>query len=518
MAISDWTPWIQPRNKGSARQGTPSLLVLANRAPFRHEVSASGAVRRQRSASGLVTAIEPLLLAAAGTWVAYGEEDDLRAADADGHVTVTSDASQYRLRYVGIDRREYQGFYGGFSNEALWPLCHASPVSPTFRPQDFSRYRSANRRFASAVIAEGAGRSPVVLVQDYHFALAPRWIRRGLPGSAIVSFWHIPWPQARLFGSCPWSRQLLHGLLGSDVVGMQTDQDCRHFLDAIALLLDADVDYEQGVVDYRGRAVRVRAYPVGVQWDPPMLRTIPAPEECRRQLCAEFGLSAGGCVAVGVDRMDYTKGIAEKCAVVEQMLERRPDLRERFVLIQVAEPSRQALEAYRQTQAAAAMAADRVNTRFGRGEHRPIILVERHLDAPEVFRLYRAADVCYVNSLDDGMNLVAKEFVSARSDERGVLLLSEFAGASWQLPDAVPVNPYAIERSVRALEHALEMPCTEQSRRMRAMRQVVAASDSTWWASQLLRDSLAPRPAWATAARAPSVRTLPLRPYLLGLA
>jgi trehalose 6-phosphate synthase len=495
----------------TTRAKTSPLIVLANRAPFRHEASECGTGRRVRTASGLVTAVEPLLLASAGTWVAHGEEADLAAADPLGRITVRSSGSDYALKYVGVDPTEYEGYYCGFANEALWPLCHSANVPATYRASDYAHYESVNRRFATAVCEEAAGRSPVVLVQDYHFALAPRWIRRGLPDAAIVAFWHIPWPHPHLFRSCPWSRQLLEGLLASDIVGLQTDEDCRHFLDAVTLLLRGNVDYADGSVEYRGRTTRVRAYPVGIEWNAAALRGVPPALACRERVHREHNLRSGIRIIAGVDRMDYTKGIARKFEAVERLLERRADLHRRLVLVQVAEPSRQSLDAYRASREEAVAAADRVNARFGDPDYRPILLLERHFEQDEVYTLYRASDVCFVNSLDDGMNLVAKEFVAARDDERGVLVLSEFAGASRQLADALIVNPYVTARSARSLEQALQMGEDEQARRMRSMRRVVAATDSTWWANQLLHDASLVRNATDAIATFPNAPQSSLR-------
>jgi len=472
---------------------TVPLIVLANRAPFRHEHTPDGSFRVVRSASGLVTAIEPLVEAYSGTWIAHGEPGDIQRADSRGGLNVPAARPRYRLRYVGLDQQEYDGFYKGFANEALWPLCHAVHVQPIFRMSDYRHYTSANRRFAAAVCDEGAGRSPLVLVQDYHFALAPAMIRRGLPGSTIVSFWHIPWPHTRVVRMCPWSRALVDGLLGSDVVGLQTDEDCRNFLEAAATIAGCDVNVATGQVRYQGRSVLVRAYPVGVQWDGPALRSLPDASVCRAQLLRDLHLPSGIRLGIGVDRLDYTKGITEKFLAIEHLLGIRPDLRGRFSFVQVAEPSRESLPAYRQARASAVEAAERINATFGAPGHTPIVLLERHFDAPDVHRMYRAADLCFVNSLDDGMNLVAKEFVSARADERGSLLLSEFAGASRQLTAALRANPYAIEQTAHTLAAALEMPVHEQARRMRAMRAVVRSCDSEWWAEQLLGDGLAQR-------------------------
>jgi trehalose 6-phosphate synthase len=469
----------------------PSLIVLANRAPFAHERGQDGSVRRVRSASGLVTAIEPVVEALAGTWVAHGEPMDMRAGDRSGRVAVSNGGRSYHVRYVPIATDEYDRFYGGFANEGLWPLCHDAGVAPAFRDADFRSYRGANRRFAEAVAAEGAGRSPYVLVQDYHFALAPRMIRRLLPRSPIVAFWHIPWPDPAAFARCPWAEDLMLGLLGSDVMGLQTEADCERFL-ASAALFECDVDFSQGTVHCAGRSTEVRAFPVGVQVDASTLLGTPSAEECRAEVFEEYAVPAGARLGIGVDRLDYSKGLPEKLLAIERLLEIRPDLHGGFSFIQVAEPSRSSLSAYRQVRETVNELCARVNARFGLPGWKPVALIDRHLDAPAIHRLYRAADLCFVNSLADGMNLVAKEFAASRDDERGVLLLSEHAGAIHQLRSALPVMPRCIDATARQLAAALEMSAGEQRRRMRAMRVAVAASDCYGWADQLTSAVAAP--------------------------
>jgi trehalose 6-phosphate synthase len=292
-----------------------------------------------------------------------------------------------------------------------------------------------------------------------------------------------------VFGLCPWATALLDGLLASDIVGLQTPDDCLHFLDAVEGHLDAAVDREEGEVTWCGHTTRVRAYPVGVEWSNPVVSATPPPAVCRERTLKDLKLPSTVRLGIGVDRLDYTKGINEKFLAVERLLEREAALRGRFAFVQIAEPSRDCLPAYRAARAEIVATSERINARFASAGCLPIVLLESHHEPAEVYRLYRAADVCYVGSLHDGMNLVAKEFVCARSDRRGVLVLSRFAGAAQQLRDAVIVDPRAVERSAEALASALAMPEPEQSRRMRHLRANVAAFDSRWWAEQLLRDS-----------------------------
>ena len=467
------------------------VIVLANRAPFRHERSGDGQVQLTRSASGLVTALEPLVAKCGGTWVAFSEGNTDIDADNDhtawGAVELQSD---YGLRCVSLDADEYAGYYYGFANEGLWPLCHAVTVEPAFREDDYRMYRAANARFAAAAADTAAGLPALVLVQDYHFALAPRLLRTRLSGNSIVAaFWHIPWPPPSVFAKCPWATELLDGLLGSDVLGFQTDGDRDNFLECVTAMLDADIVYSDDVVRYRDQATRVRVHPVGVDWNNEVVRTLPAVRDCREDICRAHQLPADVKLGVGIDRLDYTKGIHEKFLAIERLLERHPELRPRFAFIQVAEPSRTCLPDYRDARAQIDETARRINARFGTAGHQPIRLLETHHEPPDVYRLYRAADFCYVGSLHDGMNLVAKEFVAARTDHRGVLVLSQFAGAARQLRAAVLIDPYEIHATANALARALSMPASEQAHRMRLLRANVAKFDSAWWGNQLLEEA-----------------------------
>ena len=466
------------------------VIVLANRAPFSHQCDANGRIVAKQTASGLVTALQPIVTTYDGIWVAHGSgnADNLVVDERDG-LDVSVGTSRYRLRYVWLPEEEHRGYYYGFANEGLWPLCHDVGVQPVFRRRDFQMYRKANDRFAAAAAAEAAAASPIMLVQDYHFALAPRSIRDSVPASAVASFWHIPWPAPQVFGMCPWARELLDGLLGSHIVGFQTESDCRNFLHSVALLLDADPDLATNTVEYRGCTTAVRAYPVGVEWNNEVVQTTPAPMICREHVCRNLQLPSKVRLAVGIDRLDYTKGINEKFLAVERLLETSPELRGQFVFVQVAEPSRDSLAAYRATRLQLLETSQRVNARFGTSSYQPIRLLEAHHSPSEVYRFYRAADLCYVGSLHDGMNLVAKEFVSARDDERGVLVLSRFAGAARQLKAALLINPYDVTASANALRGALKMPVAEQAARMQRMRTNIATFSAARWAQQLIRDS-----------------------------
>ena len=482
-------------------------IVLSNRGPFIQERAADGSIRSRRSSGGVVTALEPLVRACSGTWVACGTQAGGTHASTIGGLDVRCATSRYRLRHVCLSEEEYRGYYYGFANEGLWPLCHAIGVQPVFRASDFLAYRSANTRFATAVADEATCAAPLLLVQDYHFALAPRELRHRLPLSTIVTFWHIPWPSFHVLRVCPWARDLLHGMLASDIAGFQTLHDCAHFLNSAELILGAQINRESGTITYRGQQTHVREYPVGIEWNSDVVRATPPASVCRDRVRRELALSPDVMLGVGIDRLDYTKGINEKLLAVERTLERRPELRGRFAFVQVAEPSRECLPEYRSAREQIVATARRVNERFGGGANQPILLCESHHAPADVYRLYRAADFCHVGSLRDGMNLVAKEFVCARDDEHGVLLLSEHTGAAQQLREALLINPWSVESSADAIWQALAMPETEQVNRMRALRRTVAESDAGWWARHILADASAVRHTAVQADRlAPAVR------------
>jgi trehalose 6-phosphate synthase len=488
------------------------LIVVANRAPVSHQRTSDGRIVATHSASGLVTALDPLVTTHAGTWVAHGAGDaDRLVVDGNDGILVPADSRRYRLRYVWLNEGEYRGYYWGFANAGLWPLCHDVGVRPVFRRSDFDAYEAANRTFVTAVVHESAGSVPVVLVQDYHFALAPRLLRDQLPASRIASFWHIPWPRPDVLAACPWAARLLEGMLGSSVLGFQTEEDCLHFIACVEHRLGANVDHSHDVITYRGNETLVRAYPVGVEWDSAVVRATPPASVCRERLCQELGLPSDVRLGVGVDRLDYTKGIAQKFLAIERLLERDPELRGRFQFVQIAEPSRSALPAYQEARRAVLDACDQVNRRFGDCAVKPVRLLEAHHEPDAVYRVYRAADLCYVGSLRDGMNLVAKEFVSARNDERGVLVLSASTGAARQLRAALLVDPYDIAGAAHALHGALSMSEREQATRMRLLRAIVRKSSAQWWAGQLLHDAYRqPRRTLANAADGvPSAAQIP---------
>jgi len=484
--------WSPQRLKQTLVRHFPGekVIVLANREPYIHSRSKDGRIEIQHPASGLVTAVEPVLRACSGVWVAHGSGSaDRDSVDKSDHVRVPPDEKSYSLRRVWLTAEEERGYYYGLSNEGLWPLCHLAHMRPIFRGDDWAAYKAVNQKFAEAVCKEADSDDPVVLVQDYHFALAPKLIRERLPRATIITFWHIPWPNSERLGICPWRAELLEGLLGSSILGFQTQLYCNNFFDSVDRYLEARIDREQSAVIQHGQPTQVRPYPISIAWPNDWVQGAPAVEECRRSVFAELGLPKDAILAVGVDRLDYTKGIEERFLAVERLLERFPAHIGRFTFVQLAAPSRSLIEHYRQLDQAVEKTAARINARFGHDKYTPIQLLRTHHEPPTVFRFYRAADLCYVSSLHDGMNLVAKEFVAARDDERGVLVLSQFTGAARELTEALIVNPYDLEEASSALATAITMPREEQRDRMHAMRGLLAEFNVYRWAGGMLVDA-----------------------------
>jgi trehalose 6-phosphate synthase len=485
-------PWSAERLQRVLREHLrgDGVVILANRQPYSHERKPDGSIAAIHPASGLVTALEPVMRACSGTWVAHGSGSaDRDEVDGEDRVLVPPGEESYALRRVWLTEEEQQGYYVGFSNEGLWPLCHVAHTRPQFRAADWHQYVRVNARFAEAACDEASGPDPVILVQDYHLALAPRLVRERLPRATLLTFWHVPWPNPERFGICPRKRELLEGLLGSSIVGFHTQQHCNNFLDAVDRYLEARIDRERQAVVVGGREVLVRSYPISIEWPNAWAAAAPAPAECRRAVLHDLGLRPDALLGVGVDRLDYTKGIEERLAAVERALERFPDLRGRFTFVQLAAPSRSAIESYRALDARVEAQVARIQRRFGTDGYQPAVLLRAHHQPPDVFRFLRAADVCYVSSVHDGMNLVAKEFVAAREDEQGVLVLSQFTGAARELTEALVVNPYDVEEASSALAAALSMPPEQQRERMRAMRGVVAEFNVYRWAGRMIEDA-----------------------------
>ena len=481
--------WTAERLAANIRErfGMSRIFVLSNREPYMHVLKGKETVCTVPP-SGLVTAIEPVLRACDGVWVAHGSgsEDRLNVDNFD-RLRVPPDNPRYTLRRVWLSSEEEAGYYDGFANEGLWPLCHMAHTRPIFRALDWDWYQRVNEKFAAALLEEMEGNdNPIVFVQDYHFALVPRLIKNARPDARVAIFWHIPWPNAEAFGICPWQAKLLDGLLGADLIGFHIPLHCNNFLSTVDRVLEARTDREHMTIRRDGHTCAIRPYPISVAFEgnkPERNAAIPS----RDELLKEFGLHCETLI-VGVDRMDYTKGIVERLLAIERLLELHPFYLERVTMVQIAAPSRSRIPSYVNLRNEVESTVQRINQRYQRTQWQPILLIERQCSHAEVDQWYRAASLCLVTSLHDGMNLVAKEYLAARDDEDGVLVLSKFAGAATELLDALIVNPYDIEGVAEAVYQGLEMDHNERRSRMKRMRHHVMDHNIYRWAATILGD------------------------------
>jgi alpha,alpha-trehalose-phosphate synthase [UDP-forming] len=485
--------WTADRLAVQLRQrlGDGRLFVVSNREPYIHERKGKS-VEAVVPPSGLVTALEPILDACDGTWIAHGSGDaDMEVVDSHDRLRVPPRDPRYTLRRVWLSKEEEEGYYYGFANEGLWPLCHIAHARPIFRAQDWQFYQEVNRKFTAAVLEEIADvPKPVVLVQDYHFALLPRLIKEKRPDARVAIFWHIPWPNPEAFGICPWQRQLVEGLLGADLIGFHTQSHCNNFLQTVDRVVESRVDWEHFSVARQNHRTIVHPFPISVDIpDDGAIESVDVKEEYvrRASLMHSLGVETP-FVGLGVDRIDYTKGIPERFQAIERFLEKYPKYQGKFTFLQIGAPSRTHIQRYRDLMAEVEAEAERINWRFQSGKWKPILFLKRHHSHREIDDFYRSVDLCLVTSLHDGMNLVAKEFLAARRDERGVLILSQFTGAARELRDALLVNPYDIDQTAEAIRLALEMEPEEKQIRVHNMRKQIREHNIYRWAGSLITE------------------------------
>jgi trehalose-6-phosphate synthase len=480
-----WTPQRLKVEMENLLHGK-KMIVVSNREPYMH-IHDGKEIKCIVPASGMITAMEPILKACSGLWIASGTGDaDMETVDKHDKVEVPPEEPNYTLKRMWLTKEEENHFYYGFSNEGLWPLCHIAHTRPTFRNDDWLDYKKVNERFARAVLDETKNEEqPFILIQDFHFALLPALIKKEKPKAKVAIFWHIPWPNPESFGICPWQREILDGMLGADLIGFHTQYHCNHFLETVNNALESMVLWENFSVKKGGRTTYVKPFPISIAFT---LKDydVGLPKIKPSQLLNEYGVRTH-FLGIGVDRLDYTKGIVEKFLAVERFLEKNPSYIGKFTFVQVGAPSRTQLKSYSDTMISIENETNRINLRFKAKNWKAILLLKRHHSHKEIAPYYSSADFCMVTSLHDGMNLVAKEFVASRSLNDGSLILSRFAGASQELQGAIIVNPYDIEKTADAIKTALEMTKEEQNQRMMEMRLVIVRHNIYSWAATLLR-------------------------------
>ncbi len=468
------------------RLGDCLFLVVSNREPYIHTISGDRIVSH-RPVSGLTQALDPVMRASRGTWIAHGSGDaDRQAVDAHDRVPVPPERPEYTLRRVWLTEEELKGFYLGFSNEALWPLCHVTFTRPIFRESDWNAYKRVNQIFAEAVLEEVGNHRAVVLVQDYHFAPLSRLLKKQNPGLTVGQFWHIPWPDYEIFRTCPWQEEILDGLLGNDLLGFHIPSFCDNFLETARLGLKSSVDHDRHTITYSGGSTLVEPFPISVDFDSLSREAgTRAVEQEIDNLRQQYGLE-GKFVGIGMDRLDYTKGIPERLEALDRFFADNPDYRKKVVFIQAGMPSRTEIDAYRELGQKIDTLVNGINDKYGDDSWKPVVPLSGQLTPTTLTALRRMADFCIVSSLHDGMNLVAKEFVACQNDGDGVLVLSRFTGAAEELTEALLVNPYAINQFAEKIKEAIEMPAAERRRRMKAMRRTVSGNNIYRWGASIV--------------------------------
>jgi alpha,alpha-trehalose-phosphate synthase [UDP-forming] len=468
------------------RLGDKRLIVVSNREPYIHSFS-GGEIKWNTAVGGLTEALDPVLRAAGGTWIAQGSGDaDRRVVDGRDRVAVPPDRPEYTLRRVWLTKAEVEGFYAGFSNKGLWPLCHNTPVKPEFNEADWHTYQKVNRIFAGAVIREAGAGKVAVLVQDYHFALLSRYLREKNPHLTIGQFWHIPWREYEVMRRCPWEREIIAGLLGNDLLGFHIKSYCRNFVESAEHGAGAEADLEKGAVSLSGRITYVEAFPISADFD--AISEQARSGEVEREmddLRREFDLG-GKYIALGVDRLDYTKGIPERLLALEKLLADNPQYLGKVVYIMAGMPSRTQITTYQELDRRVNDLIEGINAKYGTASWKPVIPMMRQLTSVTLNALRRLAHLCLVSALHDGMNLVAKEYVSARNDGDGVVILSKFAGAAEELKDAILIDPRDIGEFAVKIKEAIEMPEAERRRRMAGLRRTVSDNNIYRWGADLI--------------------------------
>ena len=481
------SPWTEQKLKVFVKNILKDrvIFMVSNREPYIHTKKGKN-ISYYVPASGMVTAIEPIMQACGGMWIAHGSGDaDKLTVDKDDKVQVPPDEPKYTLKRIWLTEKEELGYYYGFSNEGLWPLCHIAYTRPTFKKEDWEEYKKINGKFVQNVLAEIKNiERPIVLIQDFHLALVPRMIKNSRPDASVGIFWHIPWPNSESFSVCPWKKEIIDGMLGADLIGFQTQLHCNNFVETVSREIESLFDFEQLTITRQDHTSYVKSFPISIAF--------PNPSKNRdtnfdsKKLLKSLNVKTK-YIGLGVDRLDYTKGILERLKAIEIFLRKYPGYVANFTFIQIAAPSRSKIKQYQKFTEDVEKEVERINNIFRKNGWKPILFFKRYHTRWEIDRLYRLANVCLVTSLHDWMNLVAKEFVAARSDNKGVLLLSQFTGASRELKDALIINPYNGEQTADAIKVGLELSPSEQTKKMRRMREVVKNYNIYRWSAELLK-------------------------------
>jgi len=463
------------------------LITASNRQPYIHHLK-KGKVAATRGPGGVITALDPVMRRLGGTWVCSGAGEADKLVAKNGKVEVPPQNPSYTLKYIWLTKSENIGYYYGFSNQALWPLSHLVFMKPVFRNQDWEIYKKVNKKYAKSISRQIKGKKAVVFIHDYHLALVSKYLKKTDPQVKTIMFWHIPWPTYDIFRILPQRKEILKSMLSHDLIGFHIGYFGTNFLDAVSAEIEAQINREKNTVRYQKHISKIGGYPISIDFDG--INESSKSKEVQnmsKELEEEFNLKEYKII-IGLDRIDYTKGIIERIKAIGCLLDRQPQLKGKIKFIQMGEVSRIHLPQYKKLNERVNNLVEEVNFKYSKGHWRPITFVRRHLDFKEVLSFYQIADLCIVSSLHDGMNLVAKEFVSSKFDLTGALILSRFTGACRQLEGALLVNPYHTENFSKRIFQALTMKETEKKKRMKKLRESIYQDDIWNWIGKIISD------------------------------
>lgn len=468
-----------------------SVITISNREPYIHMHTKKGITYKGPGFfGGMAVALDSTMQACHGLWIAWGSGDaNHETVDKFKHIKVPPENPQYTLRRVWISGKDIFGFYFGASNQAIWPLCHpVTHVKPLFIPNYWKTYKKINKLYAKVCLEEIKGKKKVIVfLQDYHLTLCPKFIRKERKDILLAHFWHIPWPTPDIFRICPWRKEILEGLLSNDLLGFHIPSYCKNFLETVEKELKAKVDYKKYLVYYKGHKTSVRAFPISIDFD--VLDKVSRSKEVKKEIKKiRSTFIPYKFIGVGIDRIDFTKGIPERLRAIDRFLEKYPKYKERFVFFQAGTVSRIGLPSYKKINEEIDGLVEQINKKYKTGKWKPIIYLKEKIPLPRLMGLHRTADLAIISPLQDGMNIVAKEFVAAQSDLKGVLLLSPFAGAAQELKQALLINPHNTEKFADSIKEALEMPKQEKRKRMLALRKVVKVNNIYKWVGDILSE------------------------------
>lgn len=461
------------------------FVIVSNREPYSH-VYVGQKVKWMGAVSGAVTPLDFIMQTAKGSWIATGTSDaDNVVVDKNGEIMVPPNDPRYTLKRIWLNKEEIDGYYNGFSNSTLWPLCHIAHVRPNFHHAEWETYKKVNEKFAQTILEKVGNSKAFVWIQDYHLALVPKFLKKKRPDLIVAQFWHIPWPAAEIFRICPWRKDILEGLLANDLLGFHLGHYCTNFFNTVSRELETNINYETSKISHKDHCTIVKAFPISV--DSEYISNLASHSRKSIKTATKKYISGDyKYLCLSVERLDYTKGTLERLQAIDRFLTKYPQYQKKFVYFGIIALSRMNIPTYQNYLKNIEDLVQKINWKYHTNSWYPITITNDIFGLKDLIPLYKNANICMVTSLDDGMNIVSKEYVTAANPKKGMLILSHFTGTARELTDAIQVNPYNIEQMTEAIRIALEMPRKERMERMKKMKEIVKEKNVYRWASKFI--------------------------------